>query len=338
MLSLVSFSQAATPKAAAVIMTEDAYYRGLQMNRRMQVASAGGSLESIAVPSDSIPEERNSPYNQLTVDALKKKLQENNGYALRELGNLPAGRVGRDQLYRSLLDLPNETPPRPAIGVVQTTVISKVANKWRVRVTAEAVERDSKLFLAAYEAIDNDLDLPPTCIETKVVDGSREEKIKTDCATLKGATERTAARLAKVLRTQLDAATPVLFEKKSMKTQTSDSSGLTMCTADVLTCPGGEKVGRDPAKDCDFRVCPEADGMRCTQSFPSMGNSRERMDVRMCADGTYVTRQPPDCRFNACPADETYDRPDRTRGNGKRLRPGPTGPIPPSDGMTPVTQ
>jgi len=57
------------------------------------------------------------------------------------------------------------------------------------------------------------------------------------------------------------------------------------CPADIVPCPDGSFVVRDPLNNCEFPVCPDG---QCP------------LDTQQCPDGTPVSRIPPDCNFAAC--------------------------------------
>jgi hypothetical protein len=61
------------------------------------------------------------------------------------------------------------------------------------------------------------------------------------------------------------------------------------CTADVKECPDGSFVARDPNNNCEFFPC---EAVACTK------------DAKMCPDGSYVGRIPPNCEFAPCPGEE----------------------------------
>jgi hypothetical protein len=62
---------------------------------------------------------------------------------------------------------------------------------------------------------------------------------------------------------------------------------LPICTDDVMTCPDGSVVGRNPYDDCEFFPCHP---LNCTT------------DLMECPDGSYVGRDPNnDCEFFPCP-------------------------------------
>lgn len=59
-----------------------------------------------------------------------------------------------------------------------------------------------------------------------------------------------------------------------------------LCTDDVMQCPDGSFVSRDPNNNCEFFPCPPT----CTD------------DVFICPDGTLVSRDPENnCEFPPCP-------------------------------------
>eukprot|EP00562_Extubocellulus_spinifer_P035737 CAMPEP_0178700810 /NCGR_PEP_ID=MMETSP0699-20121125/11892_1 /TAXON_ID=265572 /ORGANISM="Extubocellulus spinifer, Strain CCMP396" /LENGTH=470 /DNA_ID=CAMNT_0020347209 /DNA_START=71 /DNA_END=1483 /DNA_ORIENTATION=+ len=70
------------------------------------------------------------------------------------------------------------------------------------------------------------------------------------------------------------------------------------CTMDVMECPDGSFVDRDPENDCEFRPCPEEEEER---EEPSVGACT--LDVMECPDGSFVDRDPEnDCEFRPCPS------------------------------------
>jgi len=98
------------------------------------------------------------------------------------------------------------------------------------------------------------------------------------------------------------------------------------CPTDTLDCPDGiTKVGRDPAKNCDFKPCPvvcPADTKFCSGSYyvgrdpakncefkpcpPTTPAPTCTQDAKNCSDGTVVGRDPArNCDFIPCPPPPT---------------------------------
>jgi hypothetical protein len=70
----------------------------------------------------------------------------------------------------------------------------------------------------------------------------------------------------------------------------------TNCPADVLTCPDGTVIQRQPPY-CLFAPCPQGATVNCPT------------DTLTCADGTVLRRQGTACEFSDCPdihRDESY--------------------------------
>jgi hypothetical protein len=119
------------------------------------------------------------------------------------------------------------------------------------------------------------------------------------------------------------------------------------CTKDLKVCPGGYKVGRDPAIFCKFSPCPEVitcplDVKTCpdgttvgrvaplcsfeacpSQNYPVMCT----MEVKECPDGSFVGRAGPDCEFEVCPS-ATGSPVDQ---NNKNQEPAVPSTVPPSE-------
>jgi hypothetical protein len=67
-----------------------------------------------------------------------------------------------------------------------------------------------------------------------------------------------------------------------------------VCAQDVMDCPDGSFVARDPENNCEFPACPEPqepeEKLVCAQ------------DVKECDDGSFVARDPNNnCEFKDCP-------------------------------------
>lgn len=70
-----------------------------------------------------------------------------------------------------------------------------------------------------------------------------------------------------------------------------DNQEIQFCTMDVMTCPDGSFVARDPEKNCDFRPCPPL--AACPE------------DTKLCSDGTSLSPDPKkDCAFPKCPSEK----------------------------------
>lgn len=79
------------------------------------------------------------------------------------------------------------------------------------------------------------------------------------------------------------------------------------CTMDAKLCPDGSYVGR-VAPNCEFADCPIPEGAIMedgTASTSTSTTSDETIfcaaDVKLCPDGSYVSRIPPKCDFKQCP-------------------------------------
>jgi hypothetical protein len=84
------------------------------------------------------------------------------------------------------------------------------------------------------------------------------------------------------------------------------------CPKDARLCPDGiTSVGRDPANNCAFFPCPETvktmPGKKPESDSTAAQKAIEEQvfcpqDVRQCADGSWVGRDPKNhCRFRPCP-------------------------------------
>lgn len=90
-------------------------------------------------------------------------------------------------------------------------------------------------------------------------------------------------------------------------------ANLTSCTLEAMQCADGSYVGRT-GPNCEFSACPGGDPMSpsigesppATITPPSGGGGSDEeifctMDAKLCPDGSYVGRVPPNCAFVACP-------------------------------------
>jgi hypothetical protein len=89
-----------------------------------------------------------------------------------------------------------------------------------------------------------------------------------------------------------------------------DNENAVACTQEAKQCPDGSYVGRI-GPNCEFAACPSTNAtntvnptnvnQNVSRANINVGDIACTQDVLSCADGSYVTRQPPDCQFAKCP-------------------------------------
>jgi hypothetical protein len=76
----------------------------------------------------------------------------------------------------------------------------------------------------------------------------------------------------------------------------SSSSSRSSCAGDVMVCPDGRTVHRNPSQHCAFYDCPVPANRSSSPVFCTA-------DAKICPDGSAVSRNPQNnCAFYACPA------------------------------------
>jgi len=120
---------------------------------------------------------------------------------------------------------------------------------------------------------------------------------------------KTNQEVIKLMPTDIDAPINNTADDNNLNEPLVPVGETVICTMDAMECPNGGFVGR-VAPDCEFAACPiiDVDSIGQTEELipveqlePAQETIFCAMDVRECADGTFVGRVAPDCDFAECP-------------------------------------
>jgi len=107
-------------------------------------------------------------------------------------------------------------------------------------------------------------------------------------------------------------------------TDESEEAPPVACTMELFVCPDGSTVGRG-GPDCEFPECPEDESgeEEDQEEYPVEEIEPDTppelavactLDVKICPDGTALSREGVDCEFPECPAIESATTETQTAG------------------------